>query len=132
MKEKHSGAAILLVEDDDALRASLQRDLERAGYRVLTAEHGNAALTVHNSEHIDVIVTDIMMPEKDGIELIMELKKESANANIIAITGTHSDDKYLRIAKMLGADLTLEKPFLLTDLVQAIELTLTDNPFQSA
>jgi hypothetical protein len=70
---------ILLVEDDVALRASLKRDLERPGYQVLTAEHGNAALIVHNNEHIDVIMTDIMMPEK-GVAL-----SSSTRSNLLSL-----------------------------------------------
>lgn len=120
MKADNQGITVLLVEDEPALREALGRELQRNGYDVLTAEHGNAALVVHAQNEVDVIVTDIFMPEKDGLELILELRRMGAATKIIAMTGSNTNQNYLTHAELFGACKTLFKPFRLEELTRSI------------
>jgi CheY-like chemotaxis protein len=124
MNNNGNNTTVLLVEDDEALRSSLGRGLQHAGYHVLAARHGNEALSLYESNKVDIIVTDIFMPEMDGLELIMALRKKGSDTKIIAMTGSLPDHNFLAHAKLFGARHTLEKPFPIEELTQAIELEL--------
>ena len=118
-------ARILIVDDDKNLRASLRRNLTRLGYEIIEAENGREAISLYLESSVDVVITDILMPEKDGLELIRELKKTFEDAKIIAITG--GSNKYnaplnfLTEAKIFGAQHVFEKPFTTEQLVSAIK-----------
>lgn len=119
---------VLLVDDDanflDALRRQF-RDL-RHKWRVLTAPDGAAALRVLQTEPVAVVVTDILMPDLDGLGLIMELRKLDIDLKIITISGggRHVGAEPLAYSQSLGADFVLPKPFEFTSLTSAIELCL--------
>lgn len=112
-------ANILVVDDEAPVRNLLSDVLEKEGYSVFTAENGTEASTIYGSNDIDLIITDLVMPEKGGIDLIMELKKKDPNIKVIAISGgggiTGRFD-YLPIAKLVGATEIIAKPFQVTDI----------------
>lgn len=113
-------ASILLVEDDSDVRTLLRYALERAGHAVTEAWNGRDALEQYTRVPWDVVVTDILMPEKDGLALIRELKRLDAGVRIIAMTGGIGMLDFLDVAETLGAQRTLRKPFFLNDLVNAV------------
>ena len=112
-------ANILVVDDEAPVRNLLSDVLEKEGYTVFTAETGVEASTIYNSKDIDLIITDLVMPEKGGIDLIMELKKQDPNIKVIAISGgggiTGRFD-YLPIAKLVGATEIIAKPFQVAEI----------------
>ena len=108
-----SGKRILVVDDNADLRSTIQALLQADGFDVVVAGDGEAALAAHQSRPADVVITDLFMPDKDGIETIVELKKISPKVKILAISGwtsTQGSD-YLRVAREIGAAATLQKPF---------------------
>jgi DNA-binding response OmpR family regulator len=108
-----SGKRILVVDDNADLRSTIQALLQADGFEVAVAGNGEAALALHRSSPADVVITDLFMPDKDGIETILELKKLSPKVKIVAMSGwtsTQGSD-YLRVAREIGAAVTLQKPF---------------------
>lgn len=105
-------ARILIADDDQQVRVMLKMTLERAGYEVFEAEDGNEAVKKFKSEKPDLVVTDIVMPEKEGIETIMELRALDPNVQIIAISGGGriNPEDYLNWAKKFGVQKTFIKP----------------------
>jgi|LNFM01.2.fsa_nt_gb CheY-like chemotaxis protein len=106
-------AQILLVDDEDMVRMQIRSSLELEGHQVREASNGREAIDMLNGYKPDLMITDILMPEKEGIETIMEVRQKYADIKIIAISGgvrTENMD-FLKIAKRLGADLALPKPF---------------------
>jgi len=96
---------ILIVDDDRSARFLLRDCLEKQGYKVFEAENGNSAIKLHQQHPFDLIISDILMPDKDGLELLMELKEKS---KIIVLTG--SPNHFSRAADALGALSVLKKP----------------------
>ena len=121
-------ASILLVEDDSDVRALLRQALEQAGHIVTEAWNGEDGLERYERGCCDVVVTDILMPKKDGLALIRELKRRDAGLRIIAITGGIGILDFLDVAQSLGAQRTLRKPFFMHDLVNAVEEVLRPVP----
>ncbi len=116
---------ILIIEDDDSYRNMLGSALECEGYRVTLAENGKVGIKAFRNDPADVVLTDVIMPEKEGIETIMDLRKTYPELKIIAMSGgaPHSET-YLKICAQLGAESTLSKPFSLTTLNSTIRATL--------
>jgi len=116
-------ATILVIDDDDAIRMSLKSALEDADYRVEEAANGEEGMIRFRANPADLVVTDIFMPEKEGLETIDEIKRESPQTKIIAISGGGSIDPedYLEIAKRVGADRSLFKPFDIALLVATVD-----------
>ena len=116
---KELGATILVVDDDDQVRSMLQRVLMQAGFWVRTASNGRHALVALEQEVPDLLLTDIIMPEKEGIELITTVRGKLPDLPIIAISGGGQVDpeQYLELARMLGANKVLGKPFDIQDLL---------------
>ena len=106
-------ASILLADDDDSLRTMLRITLTKLGHTVHEARNGREALSLYEQEPADLIITDLVMPDKEGLEIIRELRRKKANVKIIAMSGGGrvSATGYLKIAKAMGADLVLAKPF---------------------
>ena len=109
--------SILIIEDEEQIRGLLAAMLEEAGYHVMCAGNGAEGLRLFEQKSFDLVITDIMMPEKDGIETIRELKRESPQMKIIAITGYRGRFNRLPAAEFLGAELTLMKPFTRAELL---------------
>jgi two-component system, chemotaxis family, chemotaxis protein CheY len=115
-------ARILVIDDDAQVRGAVRRILERALHTVEDVADGNAGLRAHHERPADLIITDIFMPERDGIETIRELRRQSPQVKIIVISGgdrTHTLD-LRKDAELLGASRTLRKPFELTELLRAV------------
>ncbi len=112
-------ARILIAEDDDADRLYLGTILEEAGHEMYFAVDGEEALSVYVRNPIDVVVTDIMMARKDGVELILALRKLDPDAAIIAVSGEGQSG--LDFAHMAGAQQTMTKPIDPEALVGAVE-----------
>ena len=106
-------ASILVVDDDDLIRKLVYKTLVRAGYDVVATGDGREAESIYRREPTDLIITDLFMPEKEGMELIMELRREFPDVKIIAISGAGAlgSTEYLEMARMIGATRTLAKPF---------------------
>lgn len=106
-------ASVLVVEDEKLVRRALNKMLRAGGHDVTEVEDGQRALSYLERHPADVVVTDIVMPGKDGLETIAELRRRFPNAKIIAISGgaRPSGADALKAAKALGADRILAKPF---------------------
>ena len=117
-------ATILLIDDEESVRSLFQVALERAGYRVLTAENGNHGLRLLEHQEVDLALVDIFMPGMDGLEVIELLHMTRPACKIIAISGGSGDWDYLDAAKYLGAHDTLKKPFSLQALLDAVSAQL--------
>jgi CheY-like chemotaxis protein len=109
---------VLVIDDEAIVRMTLARMLELAGYRVLQAVNGVEGLKVFAREHIDLVMCDIIMPEKEGIETIGEIRCKNRTVKIIAMSGggRMGSGGFLDMAMRLGADHTLAKPFDREDL----------------
>ena len=110
---------VLLVDDDPALLMVLARAFTKAGYATRTAENGRKALDLLTSYRPELVVTDIVMPEMEGIGAIMAIKQMADPPKVIAMsgTGTLGRRNYLKWAKHLGADEVLSKPFRLDEML---------------
>ena len=119
---------ILIIDDDIQIRQMLRQMLEREGYEVNDASNGAEGIELYRDAPFDLIITDIIMPEKEGLETIMELKGDFQYLKIIAISGGGRIDSkdYLKIAKKFGADRTFSKPFDREELLAAIEKLLSN------
>lgn len=116
---------ILIVEDDEQVRLVLRQMLEHEGYAVTEAPDGRAGLERWRQEPADLLLTDILMPEQDGIETIREVRQGWPNAKIIAFSGGGKTGmNFLPIAQKLGAQRTLEKPLDRKTLITAVQEVL--------
>ncbi len=106
-------ARILLIDDDQTLRRALRLSLEQSGYTVTDAEDGGQGLRAFAAQPAELVITDIIMPDVEGMETIRELRKLSPAVPVIAISGGGriTSDDYLHMAKLLGASAILAKPF---------------------
>lgn len=123
-------ARILLVDDNLALRAVLQRTLGAAGHDVMTAGNGAEAMRVLEAEPMDLVVTDLVMPDAEGLQLLRDLRSIPSPPPAIAMSGggRGTADDYLALARRFGARETLQKPFLPSDLLAAVGRVLGPSP----
>ena len=114
---------ILIIEDEQALREMLKKTLEHEGYSVTTAADGRQGLRAYKSQKFDVVITDLIMPEMEGMETIISLRKTNPKVKIIAMSGggLNNPEGYLDVARKLGAQKTFEKPFQREELLEAVE-----------
>lgn len=105
-------ASILIIDDDAAVSQTLSLILTRAGYRVSTVNNGRKGLEMLSDGEFDLVLTDIIMPELDGIEAIRRIRSDHPGLRIVAMSGGGQIDKadFLHMAEALGADRVLEKP----------------------
>jgi CheY-like chemotaxis protein len=117
---------VLIVEDDKELREMLKLSLLRRNFTVLEAENGKAAITHFKPLMTDLVVTDLIMPEEDGLKVVIKLRELKPSIKIIAISGGGKvgPGSYLNLAKALGADAIYSKPFSINDLIAKIEQLL--------
>jgi len=103
----------LVIDDDVIVRKTITRLLEDGGYKVLSAEDGLRGMAMFRSECPDLVITDIIMPEQEGIRTITEMRKARPDAKIIAISGSGriGNADFLKIAQALGATAAISKPF---------------------
>ncbi|HMS21623.1 MAG: response regulator [Sphingomonadales bacterium] len=114
---------ILLAEDEQAMREYLARALERSGYDVVSVDRGTEAAPLLEREHFDLLLTDIVMPEMDGIELARHCSKVSPRTEVMFITGFSG--VALRAGQSMPQAKVLSKPFHLKDLVLEVERLFT-------
>lgn len=120
-------AHILIVDDDDQIRRMLRRRLERDKHQITEAADGEQALQACRNSTIDLALIDIIMPEKEGTETIMELQKNNPDLQIIAMSGGSSyitPEMSLKLALQFGARAALQKPFSLDELISTINSLL--------
>ncbi len=119
-------ASILVIDDEESLRDSLRRNLQKSGYHVVAVREGRQALQQLASTPVDLVLIDIFMPGKEGLETIRELHRSHPNIPMIAMSGggvTRNAD-VLRAAKLLGARCTLHKPFTGEALLKVVQQEL--------
>jgi CheY-like chemotaxis protein len=114
---------ILLVDDDDTLRDVMREGLKLAGYTVLEAANGTQAVRIASAQPFDLLLTDIIMPDKEGFETIAEIRDKFPDKPIVAMSGGGhvGAGDYLEIAQKLGAKVTLEKPFPIRRLIEVLK-----------
>jgi two-component system, chemotaxis family, chemotaxis protein CheY len=113
---------ILVVDDEAPLCGILAAALTRCGHLVQVAGSGRSAERLLATNSFDVVVTDVIMPDGDGIEMIMNLRAANKHVPIIAMTGVHAfSEVYLKTARALGARWVLSKPFMTSELLEAVE-----------
>ena len=119
--------SVLVVDDEEAVRQLIKEALGQAGYQVSEARDGREGLLRYRQTPADLVIMDILMPDQDGLESILTLRREFPMAKIVAITGG-SDMigilNFLDVAKMLGARRTLQKPFDMKHLLEVVQTEL--------
>ena len=125
-----SAATILIIDDDAAVSRTLSLILTRAGYTVSTAASGRKGLELLENGGIDLVLTDIIMPELDGIEAIRRIRSDHPELHIMAMSGGGQIDKadFLHMAEALGADGVLEKPVRSERLLELVRSVLSNPP----
>src|SRR6266545_2524129 len=115
-------ARILLIDDDELVRATLREMLEHFGHTAIEAHHGTEGLALFRHANVDLVITDIVMPETDGLEVLRELRRMHPSVKIIAISGAEGNRAadYLHTAKFMGAATVLAKPMSVDVLLAAI------------
>ncbi|MDD5718540.1 MAG: response regulator [Candidatus Krumholzibacteria bacterium] len=125
-------ATILVVDDNAKVREFLVESLTHSGHQVVTTGHGREAVELVRTHSAQLVITEIIMPEKDGIEVIHELRQVFPNLKVIAISGGGRSDpaNYLRSALLLGADRVLAKPFGNSELCAMVDQLLAEAEMQ--
>jgi DNA-binding NtrC family response regulator len=115
-------ALIMVIEDDAQVRSILSKMLRRKGHEVMTAPEGRTALGLFRSREVDLVITDLIMPEKEGLETIQDIRHLAPDVPIIAISGggKYVPTSYLETALHFGAQRAFEKPFDHQDLMEAV------------
>lgn len=120
-------ASILVIDDHDSLRLLVKGVLEGAGHKVTDASNGVLGLAAYRRKPVDLVITDICMPQMNGLELILELTRSFLHVKVIAMSGEPHDqgvEPPLAKAKLLGARHTLEKPFSMETLLKVVQYEL--------
>lgn len=116
-------ARILIIDDDDDLRLMMCRVLKNAGHDILEAADGLDGMRKFRAESPAIVITDIVMPHRDGLEMIREIRCAGSQTGIIAISGggVRDGELYLTISQEFGADAIVQKPFRAAELVSVVE-----------
>lgn len=116
-------AGILIVEDDKDLREMLKISLLKRKYTVMEASDGKEAILRFKSAVTDLVITDLIMPDEDGLKVIMKIRELKRDIKIIAISGGGKvgPGNYLNVARALGADEVLPKPFSMNEIISRID-----------
>ena len=119
-------ARILIIDDEATIRRPLKIFLERAGHEVMDAANGSEAVRLWRQQAGDLVITDIHMPEKNGLEAIIELRQIAPRARFLAMSGGDMNARVdvLGDATLLGAVRTISKPFTLEEMLRAVEEVL--------
>jgi CheY-like chemotaxis protein len=123
-------AFIMIVDDDAHIQMALRQIVESVGHRVLEAGNGQDAIDLFAEFHPDLVITDVFMPQTDGIETIRAIRRITPSAKIIAISGGYIGCgwNYLDSIVVLGANLALQKPFTCSQLLSAVDRLLGARP----
>jgi CheY-like chemotaxis protein len=116
------GKTILIVDDDRLVQRAFKLVFERHSYRVLLAEDGNEALATLASHSVDAVLLDVLMPDREGIETLIEIKRRHPALPVVVISGGGVQTKldFLAVAKQFGADAVLKKPILPEEMVRIL------------
>ena len=119
-------ALILAIDDDPAFRELLREALVGVGHEVVCAPDGKTGMRLYRERPTEIVLTDMLMPEKDGVEVICEMRRDFPNTKVIAFSGgaTLGPYTYLQMAHRLGAARVFTKPFKMSDLIEAIDTIL--------
>ena len=119
---------IVVIDDEQPIREMLRQYLSGKGFEVLTASNGEEGLKIVSKQSVDLVITDLIMPDKEGLETIIELKSMWPEAKVIAISGggINKPEDYLETARTLGAAEVLAKPFNNSDLLRAVRKVIGD------
>lgn len=119
-------ARILVVDDEELVRLTLRQMLEAGGHDVIEAANGKQGVALEAEHAVDLVVTDIIMPEQEGIETIVQLRRKNPSLKIVAISGggRMKNMDFLKIAANVGADATLTKPFSTQELTEVVDRCL--------
>lgn len=117
-------ASILIVDDEAPIRTLLRRILEQDGHQVREAANGQIGLTLYRQDPADLVITDILMPERDGMEVTLALTQEFLDARVIAMTGAAGDQNFLNVARLFGARRVMQKPFTVEEVRRLVRFTL--------
>lgn len=122
----HKAASILVIDDDKLMCLALAKILTSVGYNVVQAFDGDEGLKLYRAQAFDLVITDLIMPDKEGIQIIRELRKENSRIRIIAMSagGRGGATDYLKWARLMGAKQCLSKPIKREDLLGAVESVL--------
>lgn len=123
----HEPATILLVDDEELLRAGVQEMLEMSGYTVITAPNGHEAMACLNQHAIDLVITDLVMPKMDGVDFVEQLREIWPDVPVIVVSGSTRNimQRYgIDSIQVPGADASLSKPFKGVDLLSQIKSLL--------
>ncbi|MGO8943787.1 MAG: response regulator [Syntrophobacteraceae bacterium] len=114
---------ILVIDDDVQMLFLLREMLDQAGYGVLVAPDGKKGIKVCENTHVDLVITDVVMPEMEGLDVIMDLRRQFPGTKIIAVSGGGKigPEDYLKMAGKLGANRTFTKPFGCNALLDAVK-----------
>jgi len=118
---------ILVIDDDANILEILAEMLTAAGYEVVAASSGREGIKLYRQAPFDLVVTDLIMPEKDGLEVLMEVRKDFPKAKIITLSGNPYGHSSLEASRALGAARTLRKPFSEHQLLEAVREVLDSN-----
>lgn len=123
MDKPNATLRALVVDDDEAIREMLTIFLQRRGMEVVKAKDGREALNIYRDQSFDLIVTDMIMPDKEGIETILEIRAMKRPVKILAISGGGKVDQsmHLNLARSVGADRVLAKPFMPREFMQVVD-----------
>lgn len=121
-------ARVMVVDDEQIVREILRRMLERDSHLVIEAESGESALVLNREECADVVVADLLMPEMDGLELISQLRVESPETRVVAMSGAAFErrQRFLNEAAQMGTTATLAKPFTSKEVRAAVKKALAE------
>jgi len=119
--------SILIIDDNEQIRTFLRKVLEAAGYKVTEASNGQEGLRQFRQTPTPLVITDLLMPDKDGLEVTMALHRESPTVKIIVLTGGSGQRDFLEVAKLLGAHRTMRKPLTIAELLQAVQEELQED-----
>ena len=114
---------ILIIDDDELIRLTIKNTLKKLECTVLEAENGNAGMALFKKEKPDLVITDMLMPDKEGLETISEIRAVNPNAKIIAMSGGGSSKNmaFLQLAQKMGASRIMSKPIKPDELLNAIK-----------
>ena len=117
-------ATILIIDDEETVRVLLRSALQADGYEVVEAVNGREGLELYRRKPADLVITDILMPELNGLDMLLELTREFLHAKVIAISGAGGEKNVLDVAKLLGARQTFQKPLSMPQLLGAVRYEL--------
>lgn len=118
----------MVIDDEPSILLMIKKMVEKAGHEADLATNGNEGIELIEKNKPDLVITDIIMPQKEGLETILELRKKHPSMKIIAISGGGriGAQGYLPSAKLLGADLIFQKPLIQKEFIQAIAQLLSE------